>query len=351
MFERFSPAARRAIVMAQEEARLLQHNYIGTEHLLLGLIAGDPGGLPARVLQGTGLSLDQARSEVIAIVGRGKKTPSGHIPFTPRAKKTLELALRESLQLGHDYIGPEHMMLAVIREGEGVAAQVMRKHGELPAIRLDVIQALPPGSGVRVAGRWWLRRRSAGEAFEATSPGTPAEHSGLSATPAADTTLSQAARLAGARPVGSHHLLLAALSDSSTAAARALASLGLDIEQAKEALRTVDVTGTSDEQPEEAGRRQMVIRVTGDKLTLEATDPVIVQAGRAAAAALGDTSDPAGIISGQAPECSSLSIVWRELRDSLDVIAGLGSQPAGKADTGTAAGTPNKPDTPGTEAA
>ncbi len=349
MFERFTSQARRAIVMAQEEARLLQHNYIGTEHLLLGLIAGDPAGVPARVLQGIGLPLDHARSEVVAIVGRGKKaTPGGHIPFTPRAKKTLELAMRESLQLAHDEIGPEHILLAVIREGEGVGAQIMRKHADLPAIRRDVILALPPGSPVRPSGRFLLRRRPTVEPFE---PRTSAGHPAPSVTPAADAMLNQAARLTGARPVGSHDLLLAALSDPSTAAARALGSLGLDLERAKEALRTVDISGTSDEQPEDAGGRQLVIRVTGDQLTMEATDPVIVQAGLAAAAALGEKADPAGTIRGELPECSSLSIAWRALRESLDIIAGQQSQTAGKTDTGKAAGPPDKPDPPGTEAA
>jgi ATP-dependent Clp protease ATP-binding subunit ClpA len=340
MFERFTAPARRVVVLAQEEARQLQHNYIGTEHVLLGLIASQPNGIPARVLQGIGLTLEGARQEVVAIVGRGKAKPTGHIPFTPRAKKTLELALREALQLHHNYIGPEHILLGVIREGQGVGAQVIRNHADLAAVRHEVIQAAPR-SLVRVAGRWWLRRLSADDPGE---PGAPAEQSGLSATPAADTTLSQAARLAGARPVGSHHLLLAALSDANTAAVRALGSLGVDLELAREALRTVDVTGTSDEQPEEAGRRQMVIRVTGGKLTLEATDPVLVKAAFAAAGALGDKAHPAGTIRGDAPECASLGIVWRALRESLDVIAEQPSRPR-KADDG-----PDEPDTPGTEA-
>jgi ATP-dependent Clp protease ATP-binding subunit ClpA len=338
MFERFTSPARRVVVLAQEEARQLQHNYIGTEHLLLGLIAGEPNGLPARVLQGIGLTLEEARQEVVAIVGRGLATPSGHIPFTPRAKKTLELALREALQLHHNYIGPEHILLGVIREGKGVGAQVMRNHADL------------------AAGRWWLRRHSADDPGE---PGTSAEQSGLSATPAADTTLSQATRLAGARPVGSHHLLLAALSDSSTAAARALGSLGVDLEQAREALRTVDVTGTSDEQPEEAGRRQMVIRVASGKLTLEATDAVLVKAAFAAAGALGDQGHPADTIRGDAPECASLGVVWRALRESLDIIAEQASQPVGvdvrhraveQTEAGEASGDPSKPDSPGAEA-
>lgn len=348
MFERFTDQARRAVVMAQEEARQLQHNYIGTEHLLLGLISGDPDGFPARLLQGIGLPLDEARREVVAIVGRGTGAmPSGHIPFTPRAKKTLELALREALQLHDGHIRAEHILLGVIREGEGVGAQVMRKHADLAAIRLDVIQALPQGTRGRDAGFLWLKRQFADEPVSAASP---AEHAALNATPAADSALTQAARLAGARPVGSHHLLLAALSDANTAAARALGSLGLDLEQAKEALRAVDVTGTSDEQPEEAGRRQLVIRATGDKLTLEATDPVIVQAGLAAVAALAEKADPAGTIRGEMPECSTLSIVWRVLRQSLDVIAEQSSRPVGKADPGVSPG-PDKPDNPGTEAA
>jgi ATP-dependent Clp protease ATP-binding subunit ClpA len=344
MFERFTPPARRVIVMAQEEARQLQHNYIGTEHLLLGLISGEPGGLPARVLQGVGLTLDEARREVASVVGRGKATPSGHIPFTPRAKKTLELALREAIQLNHNYIGSEHILLGVIREGAGVGTKVMRNHGDLATIRQDVVQALPPGGEARLAGRWWLRRRSSDDPGE---PAAPAEQSGLSATPAADTTLSRAAQLAGARPVGSHHLLLAALSDSSSAAARAFGSMGVDLEQAMQALRTVDITGTSDEQPEEAGRRQMVIRVTGGKLTLEATDPVLVKAALAAAGALGDKAKPADTIRGDAPESASLGLVWRALRESLDLIA---EQPSRPAETGQTAG-PDKPDTPGSEAA
>jgi ATP-dependent Clp protease ATP-binding subunit ClpA len=350
MFERFTPPARRVVVLAQEEARRLQHNYIGTEHVLLGLISSEPSGLSARVLRGLGLTPDAARKEVAAIVGMGKAAPSGHIPFTPRAKKTLELALREALQLHHNHIAPEHILLGVIREGEGVAAQILRERGDLVTIRREVIDGMPPGSGESGRGHWWLRRRSAAD--DPGEPGGPAEP-GLSATPAADTTLSEAARLAGERPVGSHHLLLAALSDGSTAAARALGTLGVDLELAKEALRKVDITGTSDEQPEEAGRRQMVIRVTGGKLTVEATDPVLVKAAFAAAGALGDETHPADTIRGDAPECASLGTVWLALRESLDVIAVQASPPrkiAVKARPRKAGDSPDTPDAPETEA-
>src|SRR5215469_8869541 len=134
MFERFTNRARHVVVLAQDEAKLLNHNYIGTEHILLGLL-GEPEGYADRALSRFGVSLDGTRQAVEAIIGRGKETPSGHIPFTPRAKKTLELALREALQLRHDYIGTEHILLGVIREGEGVGSQILRQHADLLAIR------------------------------------------------------------------------------------------------------------------------------------------------------------------------------------------------------------------------
>src|SRR3989440_511155 len=124
MFERFTDRARRVVVLAQEEARMLNHNYIGTEHILLGLIH-EGEGVAAKALESLGISLDAVRQQVEEIIGQGQQAPSGHIPFTPRAKKVLELSLREALQLGHNYIGTEHILLGLIREGEGVAAQVL----------------------------------------------------------------------------------------------------------------------------------------------------------------------------------------------------------------------------------
>ena len=146
MFERFTNRARRAVVLAQEEARRLHHNYIGTEHVLLGLL-GEPGGIASQALERFGMSLEGTREEVKAIVGTGTATVSGHIPFTPRAKKTLELALREALQLHHNYIGTEHILLGVIREGDGVGAQILKQHSpDLMPIRmavLDLLSAVP----------------------------------------------------------------------------------------------------------------------------------------------------------------------------------------------------------------
>ena len=142
MFERFTDRARRVVVLAQEEARLLNHNYIGTEHILLGLIH-EGEGVAAKALESLGISLEAVRSQVEEIIGQGGQSPSGHIPFTPRAKKVLELSLREALQLGHNYIGTEHILLGLIREGEGVAAQVLVKLGaDLSRVRQQVIQLL-----------------------------------------------------------------------------------------------------------------------------------------------------------------------------------------------------------------
>jgi ATP-dependent Clp protease ATP-binding subunit ClpC len=142
MFERFTDRARRVVVLAQEEARMLNHNYIGTEHILLGLIH-EGEGVAAKSLESLGISLEAVRSQVEEIIGQGQQAPSGHIPFTPRAKKVLELSLREALQLGHNYIGTEHILLGLIREGEGVAAQVLVKLGaDLNRVRQQVIQLL-----------------------------------------------------------------------------------------------------------------------------------------------------------------------------------------------------------------
>src|SRR5881398_2043883 len=147
MFERFTDRARRVVVLAQEEARMLNHNYIGTEHILLGLIH-EGEGVAAKALESLGISLEAVRAQVEEIIGQGQQAPSGHIPFTPRAKKVLELSLREALQLGHNYIGTEHILLGLIREGEGVAAQVLVKLGaDLSRVRQQVIQLLSGYAG------------------------------------------------------------------------------------------------------------------------------------------------------------------------------------------------------------
>ncbi len=142
MFERFTDRARRVVVMAQEEARMLYHNYIGTEHILLGLIH-EHESVAAKALMSLGISLDAVRQAVLEIIGQGQQPPSGHIPFTPRAKKVFELSLRESLQLRANYIGPEHILLALLREGSGVAIQVLTGADvDLNRTRQQVIELL-----------------------------------------------------------------------------------------------------------------------------------------------------------------------------------------------------------------
>jgi ATP-dependent Clp protease ATP-binding subunit ClpC len=170
MFERFTDRARRVVVLAQEEARMLNHSYIGTEHILLGLIhEGD--GVAAKALQSLDVSLGAVREQVREIIGQGQQAPSGHIPFTPRAKKVLELSLREALQLGHNYIGTEHILLGLIREGEGVAAQVLVQLGaDLNRVRQTVIQLL---SGYQGSGEG-EGKEAAGVASTGSSQGQPA---------------------------------------------------------------------------------------------------------------------------------------------------------------------------------
>ena len=359
MFERFTGYARRAIVMAQEEAREMNHNYIGTEHILLALLRR-PDDLPNQVDGGAsgilgefGMTLEGVREEVLDKVGAGAgKRLSGHIPFTPRAKKVLELSLREALQLHHHYIGTEHILLGLIREDEGVAVQIMRTHADLLAIRMAVLDRVPAGDEedksdlgpipTSLLRRMGLRRGGAREDEDAAA-------ANVHATPATDATLAEAARLAGDSPVGSHHLLLAALADPDSAAARTLAGLGVDLDQARELLRTADVTGTSDEPPEEAGRRQMSLQVTGETLTILVVDPVLVAAGQAALKAVNEQAETIGegetaeegtgtsatttVIRGDHPAAASLAAVWLELRKSLTKIADTASpSPSSSAD-------------------
>jgi len=359
MFERFTNRARRAVVLAQEQARELSHNYIGTEHLLLGLAKEDDG-IAGRVLAAHGMTYDIVRRDVVDKIGLGKgDSPTGHIPFTPRAKKTLELSLREALALHHNYIGTEHILLGLIREGEGVAAQVLSKHADLLAIRSSVLDLVPAGDPDETRDPLGAAGRMIGMLRERLGVGrsSASEERPVSATPAAEATVSEATRLAGSGPVGSHHLLLAALADADSAAARVLADLGVDLDQAKEALRGANVTGTSDEPPEVAGRRQMVIQVTDELVTVVAADPAIVAAAKSALAAINasaaaataaeaeagtgtgtsqasagetgaagepasdaDASATATAIRGDHPAATSLAAVWLALNESLAAI-------------------------------
>src|SRR4051812_17442220 len=205
MFERFTDRARHSVVLAQEEARRLGHTYIGTEHLLLGLLR-ESDGLAAKALTTLGIGVANVRAEIIDIIGEGSDPPTGHIPFTPRSKKVLELSLREALQLGDNFIGTEHILLGLVREGEGVAAQVLVARGaDLDRVRATVMSALPGWSGGS-AGREPTRRRTTG----------------------AEVAIADAQLLAGSARLGTQHLLEALARSDDTVAAKALAALGID---------------------------------------------------------------------------------------------------------------------------
>ena len=245
MFERFTERSRRVVVLAQEEARMLDHNYIGTEHLLLGLIhEGD--GIAAQAIASTGLTLEAARAEVEGMIGRGASAPSGHIPFTARAKKVLELALREALALKKSYIGPEHILLGLIREGNGVGAQILeRLAAPLPVLRAQVIELA---------------------AAAVTEPDDPLAAEWLrAALPAAETAFRRRARFAFSDAaeaqmvrgmvVGEFRETLAALGETLAALDRRLATIerqiGIAVATPEEPADTEGPEDTEEEPPEE----------------------------------------------------------------------------------------------------
>jgi ATP-dependent Clp protease ATP-binding subunit ClpA len=226
MFERFTDRARRVLVLAQEEARVLNHNFLGTEHILLGLLS-EGEGVGAKALQSLEISLEECRRLIVDTIG-----PSGEVsagappPFTPRAKHVLEMSLREALQMGHNYIGTEHLLLGLIREGQGVAAHVLAKMGaDAARVRQKVLELL---SG-----------------YPSPSPEkvTPAGNR----TPAAATLLHRAGVRAMTDAMGTHHLLLAMLDDPNSLAARVLQSLGVTLEAAADRIVTITTKGTTDE--------------------------------------------------------------------------------------------------------
>jgi ATP-dependent Clp protease ATP-binding subunit ClpA len=309
MFERFTDRARATVVHAQEEARLLRHNYIGTEHILLGLIR-ESEGLAAKALSALGVSLEGVRQQVTEIIGEGEEAPGGHIPFTPRAKKVLELSLREALQLKHNYIGTEHILLGLVREGEGVAAQVLVNLGaDLVRVRQEVTRHL--------AGL--------GEDSSAEAQGAARRR-----TPAAEQVVAAAERLAGGSPMGSHHLLEALVRSEDSAAAKALAALGVDPDTLAEKIDEVGIDGTSDLTEDEAAARQMEIRLEEGEVRILLRDEATLELAQAVTEHLG------GPVRGDDPVAGGLVALHQAVTHSLtELRARVAPSPEDIAETET----------------
>jgi ATP-dependent Clp protease ATP-binding subunit ClpA len=257
MFERFTDRARRVLVLAQDEARELEHDFLGTEHLLLGMVT-EGEGLAAVALTQLGVELDTIRAKVTSIVKPGAPgTASGAPPFTPRAKKVLELALKEALQLGHNYIGTEHLLLGLIREGEGVASQVLIALGMTPdKVRTKVIQLL---AGYASTSPTW------------TASASPA---GDRSTPAHRLLRTRAVAIAGPELVGTHHELLALLEDPDCLAGRILTSMGVTKEAVESRIQEMGTAGTTDEPPKPKVQERIELD-SGVVLTVD--DPAVAE--------------------------------------------------------------------------
>ena len=296
MFERFTERARQTVVLAQEEARLLGHGHIGTEHVLLGLLhEGD--GVGAIALRRLGIGLESVRADVEGLIGRGEGSPGGHIPFTPRAKKVLELSLREALGLGHNYIGTEHILLGLVREGEGVAAQVLGRRGAAEIqVRAVVVDELRRLGGSGESGRPPQRAREPGR------------------TPGADAAVAAANELAASAPVGSQHLLEALARSEDTLAGRVLASLGVDAEAIAAKIDELGVEGTTDITPEQAAARQMEVRLDGEEVHLVLRDETSVQLTRAITEAV------SGPVRGDDAAAGSLVGLWQAIVAQLEDV-------------------------------
>jgi hypothetical protein len=244
MFERFTGESRHVVVLAQEKARELAHHHIGTEHVLLALLAQERSEVRA-ALEGLGVTPEMALAAVVEAVPRGTTAPSGHIAFTPRAKKVLELSLRQALKQEDKDIRPDHLLLGILEEGQGVGAQILLRDGRTASqIRTAVT---PAGRGTS----------------SAAAPRTPA----------AEEVLALAERLAGSAPVGSHHLLEALASVAGGAGGRALAGLGVTADALAEQIDALDLTTTEDVTPEQAAAATMSWDVDGDRAVLSTGDP------------------------------------------------------------------------------
>ena len=262
MFERFTDRARRVLVLAQEEAKAMRHNFIGTEHVLLGLIS-EGEGVAAKALVQLGFDLDETRTRVAELIGPSTDD-AGEVlekpPFTPRSKKVLELALREALTLDHNYIGTEHLLLGVVKEGEGVAAQLLTAKGAEPtAVRAAVLRLL---------------------AKHGLPKGISKTH-----TPAGAAVNFAVAAAAGSNPIGSHHYLLVLASDASSLAGKILAGHGVTAQVVREQIDALGTDGTSDAAPP-----RFEATTTDGTVVIRITDPDLAEKVRTGALAVSFTA-------------------------------------------------------------
>ena len=309
MFERFTTRARSAVVHAQDEARELGHAHIDLEHLLLGLLS-EPESIAAIALRRCGVTAARTRAEVVAAVGRGDTAPPGHIPFTPGAKRVLELALREALTLGHNYIGTEHVLLAIVAAGPSAALTAIAAQGtDGDAVRREV-------------------RAEIGHATAARS-GKPAP--APARTPAAEAVLAAAQELAGDAPMGSHHLLEAmALVDDSLAAST-LAALGIAGADVAATIDELGIAGTSDVTPELEAVQHLEVHLDDDAVRIVLADPATRELVARLVDAMGNPirgSDPAG---------ATLIGLWQAVRDALTQVVGRVEPATPADDTGRSA--------------
>ena len=287
MFERFTDRARQTVVLAQEEARRLGHNYIGTEHLLLGLLR-EGEGVAAQALGRMGISLADVRSDVVRIIGERLTRRPAHPVHAARPRRCSSSRLREAMQLGHNYIGTEHILLGLVREGEGVAAQVLVARGaDLKRVRATVLEEL-----------------------QNITPGSRA--SGPRRTPGGEEALSNAQQLAGSSAVGSHHLLEALARSEDSLASKVLISLGVDADTLAAKIDELGIEGTSDVTPEESAARQMELRVEADVAYVVLRDPGTVQLVRTITESFG------GSVRGDDAGVGSMAGLWQAVAAGLE---------------------------------
>ncbi len=305
MFERFTDDSRAVVVKAREEAQSFHHDHIGTEHVLLGLL-GVPGSLAAQVLRKAGVGAADVRRDIEARIGRGAERAAGHIPFTPRAKKVLELSLRESLKLNVNYIGTEHILLALEREGAGLGAQILTKYvPDLDTLRQSVREMGGPGTRE-----------------------TPAR-----TTNAAEEVVSAAQALAGGAPMGSHHLLEALVRAEGSMAAQVLKELGVDPAAIATKVDEFDTELTTDASQEEIAARKMELRLEGDEVHVIFRDEGTVGLAKAVAELTPGPIRATGPVTGQ------FVPMWKAANEMLfAVLQSLrGDPPADAAGSGKAA--------------